>query len=706
MFKSVLVANRGEIACRVFRTARRMGIRTIAVHSEADADALHVREADDAVLIGPAPARESYLDAAKVLQAAKDKGAEAIHPGYGFLSENADFAEAVEAAGLIWIGPKPHSIRAMGLKDAAKKLMIEAGVPVTPGYQGEDQSIETLTAEAARIGFPVLIKAVAGGGGKGMKLVERAEDFADGLASAQREGQSSFGDPRVLIESYITRPRHIEVQVFGDGRGEVVHLFERDCSLQRRHQKVIEEAPAPGMDQATRDAVTAAAVRAAKAVDYRGAGTIEFIADASDGLRADRIWFMEMNTRLQVEHPVTEAITGVDLVEWQFRVAAGEPIPLKQDQLSITGWAMEARLYAEDPATGFLPSIGRLEHFKLPSPLMGEGPGMGVTAVGDRDSDSALPGQGFTPNPTLPPSRGKGSVRVDTGAYEGGEVSQFYDPMIAKLIVHEDTREAAAQALADACAQVEVWPVRTNAGFLVRCLEHPRFVAGDVDTGFIAAEGEGLIPTSSMEAVASGVQILADDAGWASYGPEVPGPWDAYTAGLMGWRLNRQAGAPIPVDVGGQRFMANAAFGSGYSYTVDLGDGPMVVRRQPGARKTGTRPVLTVQDRSFHYIRRDEKAVIFDRGLSVAVGMAVVVATGSTAASDGALRAPMPGKIVSVPVKAGDAVTRGQPVVALEAMKMEHALTAPFDGVVEAINVTPGDQVPADAVLAVVTKGS
>ncbi|MBP8062949.1 MAG: ATP-grasp domain-containing protein, partial [Brevundimonas sp.] len=366
MFKSVLVANRGEIACRVFRTARRMGVRTIAVYSEADAKALHVREADEAVLIGPAPARESYLDAAKVLAAAKATGAEAIHPGYGFLSENADFAEAVMAAGLVWIGPPPAAIRAMGLKDAAKSLMIAAGVPVTPGYLGEDQSPERLQTEADAIGYPVLIKAVAGGGGKGMKKVERSEDFAAGLAGAQREGQASFGDPRVLIEKYITRPRHIEVQVFGDSHGEVVHLYERDCSLQRRHQKVIEEAPAPGMDAAARKAITDAAVRAAKAVNYEGAGTIEFIADASDGLKADRIWFMEMNTRLQVEHPVTEAVTGVDLVEWQFRVAAGEPVPLKQDEIALNGWAMEARLYAEDPANGFLPSIGRLDHFFMP----------------------------------------------------------------------------------------------------------------------------------------------------------------------------------------------------------------------------------------------------------------------------------------------------------------------------------------------------
>ena len=366
MFKSVLVANRGEIACRVFRTAKRMGIRTIAVYSEADAHALHVREADEAVLIGPAAARESYLDGAKVLAAARATGAEAIHPGYGFLSENAEFAEAVTAAGLIWIGPDPSSIRAMGLKDAAKDLMIQADVPVTPGYQGADQSEDTLTAEAARIGYPVLIKAVAGGGGKGMKRVDDPADFAAGLASAKREGAAAFGDDRVLIERYITRPRHIEVQVFGDKHGNVVHLYERDCSLQRRHQKVIEEAPAPGMSDAVRAAVTGAAIKAARAVNYVGAGTIEFIADASDGLKADGVWFMEMNTRLQVEHPVTESVTGVDLVEWQFRVAAGEPLPLKQDDIKLNGWAMEARLYAEDPANGFLPSIGRLDHFVMP----------------------------------------------------------------------------------------------------------------------------------------------------------------------------------------------------------------------------------------------------------------------------------------------------------------------------------------------------
>ena len=629
MFKSVLVANRGEIACRVFRTARRMGIRTIAVYSEADAKALHVREADEAVLIGPAPARESYLDTPKVLAAARATGAEAIHPGYGFLSENADFAEAVMAAGLVWIGPPPAAIRAMGLKDAAKSLMIAAGVPVTPGYLGEDQSLDRLQTEADAIGYPVLLKAVAGGGGKGMKKVDRAEDFADGLASAQREGQSSFGDPRVLIEKYITRPRHIEVQVFGDTHGTVVHLYERDCSLQRRHQKVIEEAPAPGMDAATRKAVTDAAIKAAKAVNYEGAGTIEFIADASEGLKADRIWFMEMNTRLQVEHPVTEEVTGVDLVEWQFRVAAGEPMPLKQDEITLNGWAMEARLYAEDPANGFLPSIGKLEHFVMP-----------------------------------------GDIRVDTGVEEGGEVSQFYDPMIAKLIVHGDTREEAAEALAEACAGVEVWPVKTNAAFVMKCLEHPRFVSGDVDTGFIATEESDLAaePLSEMgvEDAAHRLRHVA-----AGSGDSADSPWDSLT-GAVGFRANAPSRITQSLVVDGVPQIARM---------LDDDDHPMTRLISLSA----TRLVAFESGSAF-------EVSAFARGGSGASGPA----------SDGALRAPMPGKIVATPAKPGDTVTKGQPVVVLEAMKMEHALVAPFDGVVGEIGVSVGDQVAADAVLATV----
>jgi 3-methylcrotonyl-CoA carboxylase alpha subunit len=627
MFKSVLVANRGEIACRVFRTARRMGIRALAVYSEADARALHVREADEAMLIGPAAARESYLDAGKVLAAAKAMGAEAIHPGYGFLSENAEFAEAVVAAGMIWIGAPPASIRAMGLKDAAKKLMVEAGVPVTPGYMGEDQTPAHLKAEADAIGYPVLIKAVAGGGGKGMRRVDASEAFLDALASCQREAASSFGDDRVLIEKYILSPRHIEVQVFGDSHGEVVHLYERDCSLQRRHQKVIEEAPAPGMDAATRAAVTSAAVKAAKAVNYVGAGTIEFIADASEGLKADRIWFMEMNTRLQVEHPVTESITGVDLVEWQFRAAAGEAVPLKQADIPMNGWAMEARLYAEDPANGFLPSIGKLEHFVLPD-----------------------------------------DIRVDTGVYEGGEVSQFYDPMIAKLIVHETSREAAAARLADACGEVEVWPVKTNAGFLVRCLEHPRFVAGDVDTGFIAAEDESLTSAPLSEAA------LEDAARYLRFQcsefvqSDPHSPWEGYE-GTLGFRSNAPAQARQTVVV------------NGVARRVTISpDKHAVSHYAPLTKNSG---------------------VSFEGGQAFEIRAFAQAGAGGSA-SDGSLRAPMPGKIVATPAKAGDVVFKGQPIVVLEAMKMEHALTAPFDGVVGELPVSVGDQVAADAVLAVV----
>ena len=664
MFKSVLVANRGEIACRVFRTAKRMGIRTVAVYSEADAGAPHVRLADEAVLIGPAPARESYLDGAKVLAAAQATGAEAIHPGYGFLSENADFAEAVMAAGLVWIGPDPKSIRAMGLKDAAKDLMIQAGVPVTPGYQGADQSQETLTAEAARIGYPVLIKAVAGGGGKGMKRVDDPADFAQALASAKREGAAAFGDDRVLIERYITRPRHIEVQVFGDRHGHVVHLYERDCSLQRRHQKVIEEAPAPGMDDATRAAVTDAAIKAARAVDYVGAGTIEFIADASNGLRPDGVWFMEMNTRLQVEHPVTESVTGVDLVEWQFRVAAGQPLPLKQDQIALNGWAMEARLYAEDPANGFLPSIGRLEHFVLPPQELGD-------------------------------------ARVDTGVEQGGEVSQFYDPMIAKLIVHADTREAAAARLARACGEVEVWPVKANAGFLKRCLEHPRFVAGDVDTAFIGAEAQALARPAQAGrralAAAGGLMGLKADA--EAFDAEDKGlaPW---RAGLFGFRLNAPRRAASALHLG-ETSHALALTGdagwhgrqSSFEVAVD-DDAPVHVYGEPDM-------VVVDGEVSGVFAPDAERIVAFEDGEAFELRRRRG-ASGEGAASDGALRAPMPGRIVAAPVKAGDAVTKGQTVVVLEAMKMEHALTAPFDGVACSVDAAVGDQVVEGAVLAAV----
>ncbi|MBC6981999.1 acetyl/propionyl/methylcrotonyl-CoA carboxylase subunit alpha [Caulobacter sp. 17J80-11] len=664
MFESVLVANRGEIACRVFRTAAQMGLRTIAVYSEADADAPHVQMADEAVLIGPAPARESYLDAAKVLAAAKATGAQAIHPGYGFLSENAEFAEAVMAAGLVWIGPPPGAIRAMGLKDAAKKLMAEAGVPVTPGYLGEDQSEARLAEEAGKVGYPVLIKAVAGGGGKGMKKVEQAGEFAAALASAKREAKAAFGDDRVLIEKYVTRPRHIEVQVFGDGHGNVVHLYERDCSLQRRHQKVIEEAPAPGMDEATRAAVTSAAVRAAKAVNYVGAGTVEFIADASEGLKPDRVWFMEMNTRLQVEHPVTEMVTGQDLVEWQLRVAAGEPLPLEQDEIELNGWAMEARLYAEDPAKGFLPSIGRLDHFRLPEDF----------------------------------------IRVDTGVEEGGEVSQHYDPMIAKLIVHADDRETAAALLGAGCREVEVWPVRTNAAFLARCLDHDDFVAGDVDTGFIPARLDELVPTGgSPEAFVAALALAAADAA-ADLGLPAEGdrnsPWQATPDGLYGFRLNGPERVRHEVEVDGQTVVGSARpLAPGEWRWMIEHEGRMDVAAVMHEQ------VTIGEELSLNFVRTDDGVALFDDGLALDVRESELAGHAhGEAEATGALLAPMPGKIVAVQAKAGDTVEKGRALVVLEAMKMEHALTAPFDGVVAELPVQLGDQVVEGATLARVEK--
>jgi 3-methylcrotonyl-CoA carboxylase alpha subunit len=611
VLESLLIANRGEIARRIIRTARRLGVRTIAVYSDADVTAPFVREADQAIAIGPAPARESYLNGAKILAAAKAGGAAAIHPGYGFLSENADFAQSVMNAGLVWVGAPPFAIRAMGLKDAAKKLMQAAGVPVTPGYLGEDQTPDRLQREADAIGYPVLIKAVAGGGGKGMRRVDGAAEFADALASCKREAMSSFGDDRVLLEKYITSPRHIEVQVFADNHGNCVHLFERDCSLQRRHQKVIEEAPAPGMDAATRDALCATAVKAAKAVNYVGAGTIEFIADASDGLRADRIWFMEMNTRLQVEHPVTEAITGQDLVEWQLRVASGEPLPKSQSELSIKGWAMEARLYAENPSAGFLPSIGPLTHLRLPA-----------------------------------------DIRVDSGVEEGGAVTPFYDPMIAKLIVHADTREAVAARLATACGAVEVWPVKTNAAFLARAAADPDFVAGRIDTGFIDRH-PGLFPLD-----APGEQIVARAA--QALLPAGNGPW----TGLRGFRVGASAMEEVSVAIGGQIYRGVPAEG----------------------------PQSVWQDGETH--------VLFADGQAWPFSVPRFEGSATVGAADGVLVAPMPGMVTALAVTAGQAVRRGEVLLVLEAMKMENSLVAPFDGVVASLDVTLGAQVREGAVLA------
>jgi 3-methylcrotonyl-CoA carboxylase alpha subunit len=618
MIKSLLIANRGEIACRVIRTARAMGVRTVAVYSDADACALHVRQADEAVHIGPSPARESYLAGERIIAAAKASKAEAIHPGYGFLGENADFAQAVIDAKLIWVGPRPSSIRAMGLKDAAKRLMAKAGVPVTPGYLGEDQSPKTLKKEAGRVGYPVLIKAVAGGGGKGMRRVDAAEDFDDALESCKREAASSFGDDRVILEKYILSPRHIEVQIFGDQHGNVVHLFERDCSLQRRHQKVIEEAPAPGMDAATREAVCGAAVRAAQAVKYEGAGTVEFIADASQGLKPDRIWFMEMNTRLQVEHPVTEEITGQDLVEWQLRVASGERLPMRQEKLKISGHAIEARLYAEDPAKGFLPSVGRLEHFEL--------------------------GQ---------------EGRIETGVAEGDAISPYYDPMIAKLIARGGDRAEAIGRLAEMLDGVEVWPVRTNAGFLFNALLFPGFGTGDIDTGFIERNLDALVPDPEPdEALWRGAAAVATAV------PEGEEP----LADLAGFRMNA---APC----------ASVALGrSGEFRSVALDD------NQPMAAVSG--------------FRDEERVVVFYEGQATEFALTSRGSGTSHGIHDGEIMAPMPGRVTSVEISVGDLVQKGQRLLTLEAMKMEHGLVAPFDGTVAELSAEAGAQVSEGTMLA------
>jgi 3-methylcrotonyl-CoA carboxylase alpha subunit len=615
VLNSLLIANRGEIACRIIRTARRLRIRAVAVYSDADASALHVRMADEAVHIGPSPARESYLVGEKIIAAAKETGAEAIHPGYGFLSENAEFAQAVIDAGLVWVGPKPDSIRAMGLKDAAKKIMAEAGVPVTPGYLGEDQDPKRLRNEAEKIGWPVLIKAVAGGGGKGMRKVGRSKDFEDALESCKREAASAFGNDIVLLEKWSESPRHIEVQVFGDSHGNVVHLFERDCSLQRRHQKVIEEAPAPGMDEATREAVCSAAVRAAKAVNYESAGTVEFIADASQGLRSDRIWFMEMNTRLQVEHPVTEEITGEDLVEWQLRVASGEKLPKRQDELSIKGHAIEARLYAEDPAKGFLPSVGRLEHFDL-----GE------------------------------------DGRIETGVEEGDSISPFYDPMIAKLIARGDTRDEAIDGLAEILDGVEVWPVRTNAGFLFNALTSDQFTNAELDTGFIERHLDELVPDDEPD---QEVWRSAAAVAWLAATSE------ASLAGPAGFRLNASSSSIVALGRDGD------------VRSIDLG---------------GELEALSG-------FVEDQRVVVFREGQAYAFDLAARGSVGGHGIADGQIVAPMPGKVASVDVSPGEKVSKGQRLLTLEAMKMEHGLVAPFDGTVAELTAQAGAQVVEGALL-------
>ncbi|HEX8663951.1 MAG TPA: biotin carboxylase N-terminal domain-containing protein [Beijerinckiaceae bacterium] len=658
MLDSVLIANRGEIACRIIRTAKWLGMRTVAVYSEADAKAPFVRMADEAHLIGPAPARESYLDIDKIVAAAKTSGAACVHPGYGFLSERAEFAEACAAAGVVFVGPPPAAIRAMGLKDAAKALVGKAGVPVVPGYHGARQEPDFLTQEAGKIGFPVLIKAVAGGGGKGMRRVEDPKEFAAALESAQREAQSAFGDPRVLVEKYVLAPRHVEIQVFADAHGNVVHLFERDCSLQRRHQKVIEEAPAPGMTDEVRAAMGRAAVEAARAVGYAGAGTVEFIADGREGLRADRFWFMEMNTRLQVEHPVTEAVTGLDLVELQFRVAAGEPLPFGQDDLAIDGHAVEARLYAEDPEKGFLPSTGRLWALRFPE---GEG------------------------------------VRIDAGVVEGDAVTPFYDPMIAKVIAHAPTRDEALDRLSAALGETLVAGPRTNLAFLRALADAPEFRASRFDTGFIDRnlEGLGAAPQPlDEEAARLGALMLVDDeweeleARRASLSPAegLHSPWAERDAFQLG--PPRRHGLSVTVE-GERRDMA----------VTWAADGPEVAFGTGVSRFTPEH--FTGNDRAFP--RTDTGVIVLRGGRQTRVDRHDPFAVDLEHMDEGGtVKAPMHGKLVAIFVRPGDKVEKGQRLAVVEAMKMEHALVAPAAGEVAEVAAEAGAQVAEGARLIVI----
>ncbi len=655
MFDKILIANRGEIACRVIRTARKLGVASVAVYSDADAGALHVSEADEAWRLGPAPVAESYLKGDAVIEIAKRSGAQAIHPGYGFLSENAGFAEACERAGLVFVGPPASAIRAMGLKDAAKALMEEAGVPVVPGYHGAGQEPVLLAAEAERIGYPVLIKAVAGGGGKGMRKVEAPADFASSLESAQREGQNAFGDPRVLIEKYVTAPRHVEIQVFADGQGGAVYLFERDCSLQRRHQKVIEEAPAPGMPEAVRKAMGEAAVKAALAIGYRGAGTVEFIADGSRGLREDGFWFMEMNTRLQVEHPVTEMITGHDLVAWQLRVAAGARLPLAQEDLAIDGHAFEARIYAEDPAKGFLPAVGRLSRLGLPAEEAG--------------------------------------VRIDSGVREGDSITPHYDPMIAKLIVRGENRTEALARLARALDGIKIEGCTTNTAFLAALARHPDFAAGKVDTGLIERDLDRLLAGGSTHSVEAWCLAALLAAGALEESPSSD-PWDQ----LSGFRLWGGASQVVTMAVGDSPQEVAIAF-DGRHYSVSLPESKISLSV---AACGPDRAVLDFGERrlSLAYARWHGGVTVFHEGLAHRFGLPDSLAGESDSAGAGnSVTAPMSGRVLLVKVAAGEAVTKGQVLLVEEAMKMEHSLTAPRDGVIAEVRVSEGEQVDEGALL-------
>jgi 3-methylcrotonyl-CoA carboxylase alpha subunit len=642
MFGSVLIANRGEIACRVARTAKRMGMRTIAVYSAPDAHAPHTRLCDEAYLLGPADARESYLSIERLIEVAKRAGAECVHPGYGFLSENADFAEACARAGLVFVGPPAAAIRAMGLKDHAKVLMQKVGVPIVPGYHGERQGGEFLEQEAHRIGYPVLIKPAAGGGGRGMRRIERADEFDAALASAIREAEAAFGSSRVLIEKYVAAPRHIEIQVFADQHGNVIHLGERDCSVQRRHQKIIEEAPAPGMTADLRAQMGAAAVGAARAVGYAGAGTIEFVADGTRGLRSDAFWFIEMNTRLQVEHPVTEEITGLDLVEWQFRVAAGEKLPLTQAQVHLEGHAVEARIYAEDPENGFLPSTGKVLVLRWPS-----------------------------------------DIRVESGVEVGGEVTPYYDPMIAKLIAHGPTRRSALDRLADALARhTAILGPRTNVAFLAALCQATEFREGHVDTSYVDRNLAtlGVVPHPPDRAAAAfGVKQLlgklADEIGpdAASVDEDAAvaeSPWAARDGFQLGGI--RRLGIPLVID--GESTEATVTYRQ---------DGPRVTI--DGIGPADDIAASAVADDEAYVLRHSRQTRVRLKDFSVASAMAE--------AGDGMVKAPMHGRVLQLFVSDGESVAPGQRLAIIEAMKMEHTLHAPFAGVVRHIAVAAGAQV-------------
>jgi 3-methylcrotonyl-CoA carboxylase alpha subunit len=674
MFSKILIANRGEIACRIAASARRLGIRTVAVYSDADANARHVAACDEAWRLGPALARESYLRADLILAIAQRSGAQAIHPGYGFLSENEAFARAVAQAGLVFIGPPADAIAAMGSKSAAKALMARAGVPLVPGYHGDDQDPALLAREAARIGYPVLIKASAGGGGKGMRIVERADLFDAMLASCKREAKNAFGDDRVLIERYVTRPRHIEIQVFADAHGRCIHLFERDCSVQRRHQKVLEEAPAPGMTEERRRAMGEAAVAAARAVGYVGAGTVEFIADQSG-----EFWFMEMNTRLQVEHPVTEMITGFDLVEWQLRVAAGQPLPAAQEALRIHGHALEARIYAENPDTGFLPSIGTLRHLRTPAAATFSH----VLEGAARDEPAA--------------------VRIDSGVREGDAITPHYDPMIAKLIVWGRDRDHALARMSQALAGFEVVGPSTNVTFLSRLVACEAFAHAQLDTGLIEREKAVLMPPPSRPPLAlraiAAAAVLAGELEETAAEARARGrhdPWDLRN----GWRPGSLLRRTLPFEAADEPCPVEIEYAS-RGWTVRDGDETICIA---DVRWDSTQRRLRglVGDRAFEAgaMLDDETLHLFTPDGHLTLGYAPPLAhVGEEGADEARLTAPMPGKVIALMVEPGAKVSRGQPLLVMEAMKMEHTISAPADGEVAGIRYGVGEQVQEGAQL-------